>query len=541
MAANSIPPRIDHDPGVARSGLTRRKFVAGAGGVVLSSAFPLTSVAARARRLPLARAGRFASGVASGDPFRHGALLWTRLHGVEADALVRLEVAADPEFRRVVDRQLVRAFGERDFTVKTRVNRAALRPGERYWYRFATRTTSSPVGRLQTLRPPDSREPVRIGFFSCQRYEHGWFTPHDALAREDLDAVVSLGDFIYEEDSGAKVPQRKQETGKPNGHVETLAQWRAKHSVYRSDAALQRTLAAHTLLCIWDDCEVEGNWAGQGPSSGPSPVGARSIPFAAKRANGIRTFFEWMPLRTSGAERHRIYRQVPFGRNAELFLLDTRQYRDPQPCHDATLQEPEGATCFEESEPGRTFLGGVQKRWLLDRLPRSRATWKVLGNAQMMMALDLPAGRPVQRDPWDGYDAERREVLEGLRTRGVRNLVSVVGDVHTFFAGDLTTTGRVGGNPIGTEFVGSSISHDGLGIDPMPQATFNQLADQLPAQNPHLRYAKFGVRGYGVIEARPDELRARFKAVDTVLAPQSRAYDLARFRVARDDPRVQTA
>jgi len=524
---------------VADEHLTRRSFVAGAGGLVVASAFPLTSVAARARRNPLARGGRFLSGVACGEPARHGAIVWTRLHEVESAAQVRLEVAADPGFRRVLHRELVPVLPDRDFTVKTRINRIALQPGERYWYRFATQTTSSPVGRLQTRRPPDSREPARIGFFSCQRWEHGYFTPQAALAREDLDLVVSLGDYLYEEDSGAKLPARRQSTGAPNGHVETLAQWRAKHRLYRTDPRLQAMHAAHPVMAIWDDCEVEGNWAGPGPSSGPSPVDARSVPFAVKRTNGIRTFFENFPVQAGGGERFRIYRNLRIGRNAELFLLDTRQYRDPQPCRDGTLTDPAYAACFEDRQPGRTFLGAAQKRWLLDRLPSSQATWKVLGNAQMMMALDLPTGKPVQSDPWDGYDAERHEVLEGLRGRGVRNLTSIVGDVHTFFAGDLTTTGRVGGQPIGTEFVGSSVTHDGLGVDPLSQEDFDRLADNLPLANPHLRYSRFGVRGYGVLEARPDELNVTFRAAETVLEPTSAVYDLARFRVRAGTPAVE--
>ena len=264
--------------------LSRRAFVAAGGALAAAHAFPLTSVAARARRDPLARAGTFGSGVAAGLPHERGALLWTRLDELGGTApgeraRLRVEIAADPEFARVVHTAQARAVSVRDGTARVMVDSARLEPGRPYWYRFATRSTSSRVGRFTTLRPPDSREPVRIGFFSCQRFEHGWFTPQALLAEEDLDVVVSLGDYIYEEDSTPIAPERDDPSGLPNGHVETLAQFRSRYRAYRSDAALQDMHARHAMLSIWDDCEVEGNWAGEGPSSGLSPVGERAIPF----------------------------------------------------------------------------------------------------------------------------------------------------------------------------------------------------------------------------------------------------------------------
>ncbi|MBA3327124.1 MAG: alkaline phosphatase D family protein [Solirubrobacterales bacterium] len=520
--------------------LTRRTVLATATAGVAAGAFPQTSVARRLRREPFARAGTFASGVASGQPNQRGITLWTRLHDIGASERLGMEIARDPGFARVVHRETIRAAAVRDFTARTRVLTRRLDPGERYFYRFFTRTTQSPVGAFKTLRPPDSREPVRIGWFSCQRYEHGFFTPHAGLAaEEDLDLVVSLGDYLYEEDSPAKLAEREQSTGDPNGHVETLEQWRAKHRLYRSDASLQAMHAAHPVIAIWDDCEVEGNWAGEGPSSGPSPVGPRSVPFSVKQRNGFLTFFENMPQEPIGSERFRIYRRLRLGGLVDLFLLDTRKYRDPQPCEDATF-EGDVPPCLDADRPGRKRVGPAQQRWLTAGLERAQATWKVLGNAQMMMALDIAPTRPVGYDSWDGYGAERRAILEQVRASGVENLVSIVGDVHTFFAGELHTTGRIGSPVVGTEFVGTSVSHDGIEVvgDEQQSAL---VTDRIVLSNPHLRYAKFGVRGYSVLEARPDELRVDFKGVRSVLAPTSETYLLKSFRVAAGTPRVRPA
>jgi len=515
--------------------LTRRGLVGSAAAAGAVFVVPRATLATGRRGGPIARAGTFPSGVAAGLPTTRGITLWTRLGELERSQRVWLEVARDPQFRRVIERRRVLADASRDFTARTRITGRALRPGEQYWYRFATRTTDGPVGRFRTARPADSREPVRIGFFSCQRWEHGYFTPQLGLAAEDdLDVVVSLGDYLYDQDTRARV--RSDGTGSPNGHAETLAQWRAKHRLYRTDAALQAMHAAHPFVAIWDDCEVEGNWAGDEESASPGPErDPRQVPFATKRANAFRTFFENMPLERFPRAPTRIHRSLRLGRHAELFLLDSRQYRDPQPCAGGTPGQP----CPDAELVERARLGAAQTDWLLDGLSRSGATWKLLGNAQMTMALDLPAGVPLETDSWNGYGVERRRLLEGVRARGVRNLTSIVGDVHVFLAGNLTTTGRAGGVPVGTEFVGASVSHDALDLSELSDEQEALLTERIVQANPHLVYGNLRRRGYGVLEARGDELVVEFKAVRSVAERRSPAALLKRFRVHSGVPLVQ--
>lgn len=527
---------------MAKDGLSRREFALGAAGAGAALLFPATSVAARARRKPIARGGSFAQGVAAGFPSTDGAVLWTRLDGFEAPhGRIRVEVARDPDFRRLVHSDQVEVRARRDHTAHVRLRSARqLEPGTQYFYRFESRDSHSRVGRFRTLRPPDSREPVRIAYFSCQRYEHGFFTPQAGVAEEDVDFVVSLGDYIYEEDAEPKLPEREDRSGLPNGHVERLSQFRSRYRTYRSDPSLRAMHARHAVVSIWDDCEVEGNWAGRGPSSGPSPVGDRAIPFARKRLNGMRAYFEWFPYDvtphgTARIERRKIYRSMRLGRTAELFLLDTRKYRDPQPCEDGDFTD---GPCFEDEQPRRR-LGDAQKAWLKDGLVRSGADWKILANAQIMMALDIAPGQPAEHDSWNGYAAERREVLEHAVANGVRNLTSIVGDVHVFFAGDLYTDGRITGQRAGTEFVGASVTHDSLSLPGLDQASSDLVAERLPVANPHLKYANFGPHGYAVLEATAEALRVDFRVADTVLAPRAEVSTLASFEVASGDPRVR--
>jgi len=257
----------------------------------------------------------------------------------------------------------VRAAEVRDYVVRARVGEG-LRPGEQYFYRFATRGADSPVGRFVTARPRDSREPVRIGFFSCQDYQAGFYTAHAGLAQEpDLDLIVSLGDYIYERTFFDGPDVRRDATG-ANGdaEVQTLPEYRAKYQLYRSDPNLQAMHAAAPFMAVMDDHEVEDNWAADQP--GEATLDPR-VGFLDRRRNAFLAYREWMPFgRVDCPEPNRFYRHLRLGANAELFLLDTRQYRDDQPCGDRFF-----VPCAESTQPGRTMLGERQKAWLKDASP----------------------------------------------------------------------------------------------------------------------------------------------------------------------------
>ena len=179
-------------------------------------------------------------------------------------------MARDRGFRRVVARELVRTSGRIDHSVKARVG--GLRPHEQYFYRFSTRGEDSPVGRFRTALPPDSRQPVRFAFFSCQEYTFGYFNAHNLLAEEDIDFVVNLGDYIYAEAYYAPGDAFAGVRTDPIGFSETLDQYRAKYKLYRTEAPLRRMHANFPMISIWDDHEVQDNYAGgAGPTGGLPP------------------------------------------------------------------------------------------------------------------------------------------------------------------------------------------------------------------------------------------------------------------------------
>ncbi|MCW3063221.1 MAG: hypothetical protein JWN32_393 [Solirubrobacterales bacterium] len=524
--------------------LSRRAFLADAalvGGAVLLDG---PAAAARSRRprrkakYPLARAGAFSLGVMSGFPGTADAVLWTRLDGQEHNVGVTVEVATDQGFRHVVDRAKVASPSFRDHTVRYHAGRG-LAPGREYFYRFHTKTTSSPVGRLRTLRPPDSRQPLRVGVFSCQSYEAGYYTAQAGLAAEpDLDLVLCLGDYIYEHHYYDGPAGRKDTTG-PNhdGDVQTLGEYREKYRLYKADPSLQAMHAAHPFVPIWDDHEVEDNYAGAGPDSvSKDPAHLendnayrRRVPFAERQRNGYASFFEYQPFLRARPAGTKIYRTVPLGATATLFLTDERQYRSPQPCHDQLL-----LPCAEDGAPSATMLGAEQKAWFKNALAADGATWKLWANELVLMSLDSAPGVPLNPDQWDGYAAERAEILGFVHDRGIGNLVALTGDIHTFLAGNVTTTGRFGGKGVGTEFVGGSITSKGL----------EALAAVVPAlrtTNPHLQYANLTRRGYMVVEASPQQLRVAYRSPTSVTVPQSPIETIASFVVESGRPVVHTA
>ena len=497
--------------------LSRRGFLAGAGGVALATAAGggASAWGARPRRKPSLRGGRFAEGVISGDPSPDAITLWTRVADVEGTGTVELEVARDRGFRKVVARDLVRTSPGVAYSVKARV--AGLDPHEQYWYRFSTRGEESEVGRFRTALPPDSRQPVRFAFFSCQDYTFGYFNAHNLLANEDVDFVVNLGDYIYAEayyrpgDAFAGIRED------PIGYSETLDQYRAKYALYRTEAPLRRMHAKFPMISIWDDHEVQDNYAGNaGPGGGLAPELRYT---EARRAAGYQAYFESMPTFRVKRGSDRIYKALRFGRTVDLILLDQRQYRNDQPCGDPQLGPP----CADLEAP-RGFLGSAQRGFVKRRLKSSRAAWKVMANQVMVMPTIYPGGDYIGFDSWQGYPQERRDLLEHIRRRKIRDVVFVTGDIHTFVAGDVRVNNE-DEKPVATEFVGGSISSPGLGeggggvlpgANPLDPQTPESIIDLLRTTNPWAVDAEFDHHGYGLVTATQDNFKCVLRRVDTV-------------------------
>jgi alkaline phosphatase D len=487
----------------------------GAAVAVLAPQTQLTAFAApRGRAAKLLRGGTFPQGVLSGDPTPNGITLLTLVDHVRGAGSVKLEVATDKAFRKVVASKTIATSAARNHSVKARLK--GLKPHERYYYRFETRDKHSPVGRFQTALPADSEQPVKFAFFSCADYTHGYYNAYDLLAREDVDFVVNLGDYIYAEAYHSK----KDGTGVRDDKVaSTLAGYRDKYALYRSDPLLRSVHSKFPIVSIWDDHEVQDNYAGgAGPSGGLDP----SLHYTTARRNAAyKAFFEAMPFFPQGASR--IYRGLNFGKTVDLIMLDQRQYRGDQPCGDA-FAAPQ---CAEFNNP-RPFLGTAQMAWAKQRLQSSKAAWKVVANEVMIMNTKAGPATYLGFDSWQGYHTEREELLAHIQSKGIKDVVFVTGDIHTFVAGDVRTQDSTG-QTVALEFVGGSVSSRGLGEsdlvlgngvtikgnDQNPN-TPPAVIDGLKALNPWVDAADFDHHGYGLVTATKTSFDCTLKRLQTI-------------------------
>jgi alkaline phosphatase D len=490
---------------------SRRQFLARAGGASAVVLLAPHAALGSAKSRELLRGGKFAQGVLSGDPTPHGITLATIVDDVEGSGGVRLEVARDKHFKNVVARRTIGTNASRNHAVKARVN--GLRSEEDYFYRFETSNKHSEVGRFKTALPADSREPVRFAFYSCADYTHGFYNAYEVMAREDdLDFVVCLGDYIYADIQHTRANGTAVRDDK-GGTAKTLADYRAKYALYRSDASLRKLHARYPLVSLWDDHEVLNDYAGSLPDGGLPAADGYTV---ARRDAAYQAFFEAMPFVPSG--RSRIYRTLRFGRHAELILLDERQYRGDQPCGDTV-----GPDCPERSIP-RPFLGAKQLAFAKARLSASKASWKLIGNPTLMMPTKAGPTTYAPMDSWMGYTAEREELIAHVAK--VSNVAFLTGDFHTFLAGDVRPAESADkATAVAPEFQSGSITSQGLGEgqggvipganDANPN-TNPALIDALKQFNPWVHDADLDHHGYGIAEARSNELKVTFRRLKTI-------------------------
>jgi len=516
------------------SSTNRRTFLRGAG---LAGAAIVVAPEALAEGLgPRAfssAAGRFSEGVISGDPTTTGINLWTRLSDASGNVKVGLEVATDKDFRKVIARKKITAKASSGHSVKAQV--AKLKPYEQYYYRFFTDRKDSQVGRFRTALPADSNQKVRFAFFSCQDYTFGYYNAHAAMAADDLDFVINLGDYIYAEAYNSTKTNGVRND--PIGEAKTLKQYREKYALYRSDANLRKMHSKFPMISIWDDHEVINNYAGgAGPNGGLTPD---KYTLAQQQA-GYKAFFESMPTYpVPGGPGQRIYRAFRFGKHVELVMLDERQYRDDQPLGDKVSVDTSDPAVRAELEAPRQMLGSQQLDFLKSTLKESTATWKVISNEVMMMNTKLTPTTDYNLDDWSGYLAQRREILEFIRDNNIRDVVSIVGDIHTFTAGGVRIE-EADTSPVITEFVGGSISSQGLGDGglaeigvgtpedarkPFPK-TSDGIYKVLFGANPWLANGDVDHHGYGRVTADGSGFKCDLVRMETVKKKSSKKMPL---------------
>jgi len=512
---------------------SRRLFLSYAASL---SAIPLLGQTGETAKKVAFSADPFSMGVASGDPDHESVILWTRLapkplevgggmpqHPVE----VNWEIAEDDAFKKIVGSGKTNASPTLGFSVH--IEARDLQPDHWYFYRFRSGTATSSIGRTRTLpAPDDSPEKLRFAVTSCQHWEQGLFTAYQQMKKDEPDFVFHLGDYIYEYAAG-KGGNVRRHVGQ---EIHSLDDYRIRYSQYRTDKDLQAMHAACPWFLTWDDHEVDNNYADEiSEERGVTPG-----ELLLRRANAYQAYYEMMPLRPGSLPKGpdmQLYRRGSFGKLADFFVLDTRQYRSNQPNNDGR-----GPLNAESLNPRNTLLGEAQRKWLFESLKASGGTWNILAQQVMMALVDRTTKGDTaaySMDQWPGYAAERQKLLEHIRDHKISNAVVLTGDIHSNWANELRVDDLKPDLPtVATEFVTTSLSSGGNGSPNFP------LLDAFKSRNPCTKFFN-RERGYILCDVTPKTYSTDYKVINEVTKPGGVTTSRAKFVVEAGKALIHSA
>lgn len=509
-------------------GMNRRLWLAYCSALASMTAFQ-QKTEARIVRQPKFEADPFSVGVASGDPSSTGFVIWSRLApkplepsgGMPADLVeVSWAVAEEEGMKKVVRQGKTLATPQLGHSIHVEVE--GLKPAAWYYFQFTAGDAKSRVGRSRTTPARDAlADQLKFAFASCQHYEQGYFTAYADMLKQSPDLVIHLGDYIYEYKGKDNLVRKHQ-----GDEIQSLDDYRIRHSQYRLDEHLAAMHAACPWLVTWDDHEFDNNCAG----AISEEKNVSTIDYLNRRANAYQAYYEMMPLRRRSIPQGPdmlLYRSVAFGQLVNFQVLDTRQYRTDQPNGDRSSPLNE-----EARRATNSLLGSRQGGWLKSNLLQSTSQWNVLAQQVMMGVANISrTDQPAySMDQWPGALAERESLMEFIANRRVPNPVVLTGDIHSNWVNDLHVDDTKPEAPVvATEFVGTSISSGGNGSAVVPNL------DKFMSRNPGVRYFNTQ-RGYVLCTVQPESWRSDYRIVEKVTEKEAPVTTGASFIVESDRP-----
>lgn len=453
----------------------------------------------------------FYHGVASFDPSPTAIVLWTRVTPETPGTINGTwRIALDTNFNSIVQSGSFTVDSTTDYCVRLEVN--SLNPNTWYFYEFTALGRNSLTGRTKTA-PVSGVNQLRFAFVSCSNYPTGYFNAYDRIReRNDIDAVLHLGDYIYEYGGSGGVRTDQL----PNYEIIRLADYRQRYSTYRLDPALRKLHQQYPWITVWDDHETANNSYING-SDNHTP--ATEGPWNLRKAAGQQANDEWLPKRLQQSGNvNKIWRKISYGNLADIFMLDTRLYS-------RSLQG--GNT----NDTSRALIGNEQLQWLKTEMMNSTARWKILGQ-QVMMGNLTPFGLLINNDQWDGYNADRKKLYDIILNNNIKNVITLTGDIHTAWAMDLpnntaTYNPNTGAGSVGVEFVCTSITSSS---SPIPLDPLYPLVSTLL---PHIKYVDLFKKGYGILDLKDTIAQGNFYSVPTIASINSgQAYETGYYTLA---------
>ncbi|MFN8292542.1 MAG: alkaline phosphatase D family protein [Chitinophagales bacterium] len=446
----------------------------------------------------------FYHGVASGDPLTDRVILWTRITTSASTDTVQWQIATDADFNNIVNNGTVTTDATKDFTVK--VDATGLQANTWYYYRFAANGVYSVVGRTRTA-PVNGVNNLRFAVVSCARFPNGYFHVYrDIVNRNEVDAVLHLGDYIYESGKLSAVPNDTSRNHMPDNEPLTLADYRIRHSQYKLDPDLRDCHRQFPFIAVWDDHETANDsWRGGAAAHDTTTEGN----WYNRKDAGMQAYNEWMPIRSTIPNNDSvIYRNMKFGNLADVVMIDTRlEGRDKQ--IPGLFVSPTDSSLNDTT---RRLMSTAQMNWLNNEVKNSTATWKIIGNQVMVAPLTVNSNI-VNPDQWDGYPYERKKVLDNILNNNIQNVVFITGDIHCSWANDVpydtAYNPQTGAGSTAVEFVTTSITSG----SELPGFITSAL---IQSSNPHMKYIELTKRGYVLLDVTEQRVQGDWRHVSDI-------------------------
>jgi alkaline phosphatase D len=467
----------------------------------------------------------FYHGVASGDPLTDRVIIWTRV--TPHDALPRIsvewEIAENENFNPIIKSDTASASRSQDYTVKVDV--VGLLPGKYYYYRFKALDKTSLTGRTKTIAA-GKLDSLTFAVVSCNNWEFGYFNAYNGIADKNIDAVLHLGDYIYEYGQGGYGNKNVDRKHLPAHEIVTLQDYRTRYSQYHLDAGLRKARTRHPFITVWDDHEVANDVYSGGAQNHQAD---KEGDFATRKAAAKKAYYEWMPIREN--EKH--YRAFSFGDLASLIMLDERLEGRVKPSD--SISDP---SLFQED---RTMLGNEQLQWFESKLKDSGSSWKVIGNQVLFSDLDQSfqaAGHQRNLDSWDGYPAEKKRIADFIRTNNIQDVIFLAGDTHSSWAFEVaidpakTYNKKTSQGAFAVEFGTTSVSSGNSNESSLDDTVRIKEARLLKA-NPHLKFTNHRDHGYLLLTLYPQKAKAEWFYVETLMQPDDQERLAQKFEVEK--------
>ncbi len=468
----------------------------------------------------------FPQSVASGDPTPSGIVLWTRINpDFIQDKKVKYQIAEDKDFNNIVVEGYENINTDSNYTVKVFINNQ-LNSWTTYYYRFIYQNTISKVGRFKTL--PEKNQDIselKFAYMSCQDYVNGYFTSYPHVVSEDVDFVIWLGDYIYEEieDPSSMV----RDINLPSGYtvVHSLEDYYYLYNTYKSDKNLQLLHENFAFIPVWDDHEYANDCYGY--HAPDHDYKNDDTKLKKLRLEATKAWYENLPVNVpynpdaQDIYNIQIYRSFKFGQLAELILTDERLYRSSHPCGEGGYGERYITTgCENEKLDDRTMLGDTQKNWFLNKVKNSDSKWIFWCNPVMFMKFKIDKYY-LDFDAWDGYQYERSKIIQKIKSYKndgyIENFVVLTGDLHSFVAGNISEDFE--NDYVFPEFISGAVSSSNLAEILKKDYGFSDprlLEGIIENSNEHIKYLNSHEHGYGIVRVKKDEIKISFKMVSTV-------------------------